>query len=173
MSNGIGAWLQMANFTAQNMDLYLRQLRVYADDITPVLNHAVYEGAKVIADAVTDEIRNIYEVAENEHGSENNILYGITAAQKEGLLEGFGISHLKIEDNDLRFVKLGFVGYNSTKTKKYPNGQPNALIARSLISGTSFRAKNNFMNKALKNAQAAAQSAIVNTVQDSIENLKK
>ena len=29
-------------------------------------------------------------------------------------------------------VKLGFDGYNGMKTKKYPKGQPNVLLARSI-----------------------------------------
>lgn len=163
----------MAKFTARGMEDYISLLRIYSDNIAPVLNKAVYNGAKIIADAVTAEIRDLYEIEENEHGSEDHLLSGITAAQKQGLLDGFGVSHLQVEDNDLRFVKLGFVGYNSTETKKYPKGQPNALIARSVISGTSFRQKNGFMARALKKAKAAAQDEIEQTVAAELENLQK
>lgn len=163
----------MAKFTAANMENYISQLRIYSDNIQPVLNKAVYNGASEIANAVTAEIRALPEVPENHHGTEDKQETGITKAQKQGLLDGFGISHLQIEENDMRFVKIGFVGYNKTATKKYPKGQPNAMIARSLISGTSFRAKNDFMARALKKTKAAAQEKIEETFQNELEKLQK
>ena len=50
-------------------------------------------------------------------------------------------------------VKMGFGGYNSVRTAKYPQGQPNALIARALESGTSFRSKNPFLSRAFNRAK--------------------
>ena len=43
-------------------------------------------------------------------------------------------------------------------TRKYPHGQPNALIARAVISGTSFRKKNNFVGRAVKAVKAEAEN---------------
>ena len=56
-------------------------------------------------------------------------------------------------------VKLGFDGYNSVKTKKYPKGQPNALIARVTESGSSYRTKTPFIRPAVRATKKAAEQA--------------
>ena len=57
-------------------------------------------------------------------------------------------------------TKFGFAGYNSLKSKKYPKGHPNVMIARAVEKGTSFRRKNPFINKATKAAAKAAEAAM-------------
>ena len=51
-----------------------------------------------------------------------------------------GISPIK-HDGDYINAKVGFDGYGSIPTKKYPKGVPNQLVARSVNSGTSFLKK--------------------------------
>lgn len=51
--------------------------------------------------------------------------------------------------NGAHDVKIGFDGYGSKPTRKYPKGVPIPLTARSIISGTSFRPKNNFVRRAV------------------------
>lgn len=46
-------------------------------------------------------------------------------------------------------VKLGFDGYNEVKTRKYPKGQPNQLIARVTESGSPYMDKTPFMRMAV------------------------
>jgi hypothetical protein len=60
-------------------------------------------------------------------------------------------------------VKLGFAGYNSTITDKYPNGQPNSMIARSLQSGTSFRARIPFVDNAVSAKKSACEQKMIET----------
>ncbi len=148
--------MQMAKFTARGMDAYITQLNDIYTDVTPIINHAVYEGAKIIADEVTDMIRGIPEARMQSNG----LVWGISKSQKKGLLEGFGISHMIVDDYNLRYVRLGFAGYNDTATDKYRRGQPNAMIARAVISGTSFREKNDFMAHALRYVRQRANKTI-------------
>ena len=56
-------------------------------------------------------------------------------------------------------VKLGFDGYNSVKTKKYPNGQPNALIASVTESGSPYREKTGFIRKSVNTSKKDAEDA--------------
>lgn len=154
----------MANFTARGIDAYISQLNDVYTDVNPIINRAVFEGAKIIADEVTAKIRGIPDAQMQNNG----LVWGISKSQKKGLLEGFGISHMIVDDYNLRYVKLGFVGYNDTVTDKYRRGQPNAMIARSLISGTSFRSKNDFMASALREVRIKANKAIEDTFQEEL-----
>lgn len=159
----------MANFTARGIDAYITQLNDIYTDVTPIINHAVYEGAKIIADEVTDKIKGIPDARMQNNG----LVWGISKSQKKGLLEGFGISHLIVDDYNLRYVRLGFAGYNDTATDKYRRGQPNAMIARSVISGTSFREKNDFMSHALREVRQRANKTIEDVFELELSNVIK
>ena len=82
----------------------------------------------------------------------------LSQEQKKGLLEGFGVSPIQNSDGYIN-VKIGFAGYNSVKTKKYPKGQPNALIARVTNSGSSYRQKTRFVDKAVSSTRNQAEKA--------------
>ena len=60
-------------------------------------------------------------------------------------------------------------GYNSTVTKKYPKGQPNAMIIRALESGTSFRSRNPVITRATNAAKGAAEAAIQKQMDEEIK----
>lgn len=38
-------------------------------------------------------------------------------------------------------VKIGFDGYNNIRSKRWPQGQPNQMVARAIESGTSWMSK--------------------------------
>ena len=58
------------------------------------------------------------------------------------------------------FLKIGFDGYNSVKSKRWPKGQPNQLIARACESGSSAMIKQPFVRPTLKSVQQAAELAM-------------
>ena len=91
--------------------------------------------------------------------------------EKQGLLDGFGVSAMQNEGGYLN-VKLGFDGYNSVKTKKYPQGQPNALIARVTNSGSSYRQKTRFLDKAVAATQKQAETAAQAKIDEKIKAIK-
>ena len=70
-------------------------------------------------------------------------------------------------------VAVGFHGYNSQSTEKYANGQPNAMIARSVNSGTYFRQKNPFFDRAIRSSKGAAESAMARKADELINELMK
>ena len=136
----------MADWKFEVLDEYLSQLERLKADTRSAIGRAIYEGAGLVAREVAQEIKAL--PVNNQYGSK-----GITSVQKAGLIEGFGISHAQT-DGDYRHVKLGFDGYNNQLTSQYPRGQPNSLIARSVNSGTSFRKKNPFVDRATKRSRA-------------------
>ena len=162
----------MAKLTFKGMDEYLITLGKLADynQNREIIGEAVFDGAKIVADAVRDGIDAIPEIDHRQRGSNSSQLHGITSAQKKGLQEGFGIAPMT-DDNGFLNVKLGFDGYNSVKTKQHPSGQPNAMIARSVNSGTSFRSKIPFVDSAVRSKRAAAEKAIADGVDKGIKKI--
>ena len=70
-------------------------------------------------------------------------------------------------------VKLGFDGYNKVKTKTYPNGQPNAMIARATESGSSVREKTPFVRTAVSATQKQAVEIAKRVVDEEISKIKE
>ena len=135
---------------------YLQKIDAVTDE---AIGEAVYEMAKVVADKVRSSIQALPTVSNEANIATYKKGYSrLSDKEKQGLLDGFGISPLQ-EDSGFVNVKLGFDGYNSVKTKKYPQGQPNALIARVTESGSSYREKTPFMRPAVNASKKPAEAA--------------
>ena len=152
----------MATFKTQGLDKYVAQLERLGKKTDTVIGEAVYEMAKVVADEVKANLIALPSVPDTEglkaFASEPQQKIPITKAQKWGLVHSFGIASLRNEGGFIH-VKIGFDGYNEVKTKTFPNGQPNALIARSIESGSSTREKTPFLRPALAAARKQAIEA--------------
>ena len=135
-----------------------------------VAGKTVYAGAEVVADSVRRAIQDL--PVGDGRARDGGLVDTATLPQKAGLLDGLGISRMK-DDDGLVNVKLGFDGYNSTRTEKYPRGQPNVLIARSVNSGTTFRKKTKFVDKAVNSAKKAAEAAMDAARSREIEKIMK
>lgn len=144
-----------------NYIAYLQSINAVTDEM---IGEAVHDMANVVADRVRANIEALPAVPNAANVATYRQGYSrLSEPEKQGLLEGFGVSPMQ-DDNGYRNVKLGFDGYNSVKTKKYPQGQPNALIARVTESGSSYRKKTPFIrpavNAAIKSAEKAGQAKI-------------
>jgi HK97 gp10 family phage protein len=152
----------MATFKTQGLDKYVAQLERLGKKTDTVISEAVYEMAKVVADEVKANLIALPSVPDTEglkaFASEPQQKIPITKAQKWGLVHSFGIASLRNEGGFIH-VKIGFDGYNEVQTKTFPNGQPNALIARSIESGSSTREKTPFLRPALAAARKQAIEA--------------
>ena len=135
---------------------YLQKIDAVTDE---AIGEAVYEMAKVVADSVRSGIQALPTVSNQANIATYKKGYSrLSDEEKQGLLDGFGVSPMQ-DDNGYRNVKLGFDGYNSVKTKKYPKGQPNALIARVTESGSSYREKTPFIRPAVNASKKQAEQA--------------
>lgn len=151
------------------LDDYIAELQKIGKDTDKACGSAVYAMAAVVADEVRKNIAALPAVPDTDglKAYQEKTDTQLTIKQKKGLLDGFGISREQT-DNGYRHVKLGFDGYNDIQTRTYPNGQPNALIARATESGSSVRKKTPFIrpavNRAKKQAIEAGQKAIDETI---------
>lgn len=135
---------------------YLQKINAVTDE---VIGEAVYEMAKVVADKVRANIQALPAVPNAANIATYRQGYSrLSEPEKQGLLDGFGVSPMQ-DDGGYINVKLGFDGYNGVKTKKYPQGQPNALIARVTESGSSYREKTPFMRPAVAASKKQAEAA--------------
>lgn len=164
----------MARFAFKGMEEYEKKISLLYQDTKGVCGKAVYAGAKVVADAIKKNIEALPEKPELDGiiAYTKRELAPLTKGQKQGLMEGFGVSRLE-EDNGYINVKLGFSGYNNVKTKKYPNGQPNVLVARGIESGASNREKHPFARPALNKSKKPAVEAMKQAIDDDIEQKMK
>ena len=65
-------------------------------------------------------------------------------------------------------TKLGFDGYGSIPTRKYPKGVPNQMLMRSIESGTSFRKKNAVVRKSVNGARKKAVKTMGETIDEEL-----
>ena len=161
----------MARFEFGGIDTYIKQLnKLQQSTKDDVVGKTVYAGAAVVADSVRRAIQAL--PVGDGRARDGGLVDTVTLPQKAGLLDGFGVSRMKDDDGFVN-VKLGFAGYNATRTKRYPRGQPNALIARSVNSGTTFRKKTKFVDKAVNSAKKAAEAVMDAACSREIEKIMK
>lgn len=122
---------------------------------------AIYDGAAVVADKVKQNLQALKTDTEKRamNDFQNGKKLTLSPLQKQGLIDGMGISKMDYSGGGWN-VQISFHGYNKVITKKYPRGQPNILIARSLNKGTSYLNKQPFMTSAVSAARAAAEAAM-------------
>lgn len=147
----------MATISFPGMEAYLKSFDKIASEVPRIENQALFDGAGLLADAVAQEIDGLTEL--------NQI-------QRRGLRKGMGIAGFWTEQGST-VTKIGFEGYNSIKTRRWPNGQPNAMIARSLIRGTSWMRANRFTARAAKKARERCIQAMQERVDREFAALAK
>ena len=128
----------------------------------PAMKEALYDGAAVFYEAMRRAtealpVNNDYQPREGPRKR------GITRIQKEGLIDGLFVGKFKNEDGAIE-TYIGFAGYNRLKSKRYPNGQPNILIRRSISKGTTYLQPDKTIQKAVKNKKKQAVQRIQETL---------
>lgn len=157
----------------KGLEQYLQQLGNLEMTAPKTIGQAIYQGAKIVADAIERNIEAL-PVDDSQHSEK---VKGIRSIQKEGLKGrpngkggGFGISKAETI-NGYRHVKLGFHGYNKLKSAKYPQGQPNAMIARTFEAGNSFTKKQPFVGPAIRSSRLQAESEMAKIIDDDLHRI--
>lgn len=158
----------MAKFQFEGVDDLIAQYKALDKDMEKVIGAAIYKGAGVVMKAVKDGVESIQ--TDNRYGTPNNLISGPSTLQKLGLQHSLGIAKMR-NDGGFWNVKIGFDGYNNVKTKTWPNGQPNVLVARSVESGTSWMSKQPFMRKAEQSAKGPCEKAMSQVVDEEISKI--
>ena len=160
----------MAYIRFKGLEEYERKLsqleRAYREQIA---GKAIYAGSAIVADAIKRGIEGLPVVT--GYGTQASPLPGgVTAVQKQGLADGLGIAKMQ-DDAGYLNVKIGFDGYNRTKTKEYPQGQPNQLVARGVESGTSWKQKHPFVRPAVNRSRKLAEAKMAEVLDEEIKKL--
>lgn len=130
------------------------------------IKRGLFDGAKVFADEIKKETQSLpedYGYIDRNKPRGKARLTGLTSKQIDGLVDGLGIAKMKRKGNRI-YVSVGFNGYNNYRTKKYPNGQPNNMIARSLVKGTAYLQPNPFVQRAFEKAKSNAERRIIKEI---------
>lgn len=157
----------MARITMKQDDALLQKLARMEQAAPETAKRALYQGAKVVADAMK---RAVQALPEDTHrfGSERHKLTGPRDWEKRDLEESFGVTPIR-EKNGVYDVKIGFDGYGSRPTKKYPKGVPNQMVARAIESGNSFRSKIPFVRRTVEQHREKAVEAMRRTIGETEE----
>lgn len=131
---------------------------------------AVYAGAGKAAEVIESAIRSLPEQqGYMKEGQQRNV---VTRDEKACMINGLGISHIE-NVGGIVSAAVGFNGYTNHRTKKYPNGVPIPLVARSVESGSSVRVKHPFMRNAVKSNEQSIKAAMEKAAQQTLEELTK
>lgn len=158
----------MATFVFEGLDEFINLCMVTDKELDRIIGRSIHPGARVMASSIEGAIQAI-ETDDGKgtpHRKGAPMRRGPTEQQKASLISDFGIAIIRKE----RFgynVKCGWDGYNTVRTARYPNGQPNAMIARSVNSGTSFMRPQHFLDRAVNSAELTT----VETIRDEFERL--
>lgn len=115
-----------------------RGLLLIEEDAEEICKRAIFDGASEAADtlkATTASLRTVPDVVAINNWRKGQQGY-LSVKQKAGLLAGLGIARMKTQGKEIN-TKVGFSGYNDVKTKRWPNGQPNIMIAAVCNHGDS------------------------------------
>lgn len=166
----------MARITFKGLDEYERKLSQISNvqEVRRIAGRATYEGAKIITDEIRANIDRLLAY-DDEAGIYAWALKNpapLTRTAKQGLQDGLGISRLQ-DDKGFLNVKVGFSGNNKLKTKQYPDGQPNAMIAKYTEGGSSLTQKRPFVRPAIQSKRGEAERKMAQIVDEEIGKLMK
>lgn len=154
-----------AKVTTNAINEYLQIIRSLGENADDVVKKAVYEGSAIIANQVSANISAI--PIDESWGTESHPKNGITAVEKAGLQDSFGIADMQ-DDNGFINTLIGFQqpDYNA-------NGKANIMIARATQSGTSFSKKIPFFATALRATRGQARERMVQVAEEEFKKLSK
>lgn len=162
----------MATIQFKKMDEYLFKIsKLEAELKGRVLGEAIYGAAGIVADEIRQSLKQV--PTDETFGTETQKAKGPKKAQKKGLYESLGVASMQDDGTGYLNVKIGFDGYNDIKTKRWPNGQPNQMVARSVESGTTWMQKHDFVRRAVASSRKRAIEFMKKTVDKSIEKIMK
>lgn len=158
----------MARMTFQAGEEYVLKLSKLAAGSEEIAKKAVYAGAGIVADAVKKNLAALPEDRFRRLGKEE-VFSGLPSKQKRDLEDAFGVTPIQLGSDGYITAKVGFDGYGSTPTKKYPKGVPNQLLARAVESGSSVRRKTPFVRPAVTAVKKKAEAEMGRVVEEEIE----
>jgi HK97 gp10 family phage protein len=161
--------VNMATVKFYGIDEYLSKLNQLGKYSIGLCKRALYDGAAVIADSVRAEVDAL---PTSDRDAKKGDPQPILEYEKQGLQEGLGVAKMR-DEHGVIYTRIDFDGYNRLKSKKYPSGHPNSMVARAINSGTSKRKKNPFMSRAIRKGRAKAEAAMSARMDADINEIMK
>lgn len=150
----------------KGIDEYISALSKISNASDRMIGEAIYQGAGIVADRIKANINGM-KVDDAPYAEKRS---GIRTIQKKGLANSFGITKMQNERGYMN-VKLGFDGYNTLVTDKYPSGQPNAMIARTYEGGNSFTKKQPFVSPAIRATRDQAEQKMAQVIDTEVSKI--
>ena len=171
----------MGTIKFSGLDQYAQKLTALERSTDSVIQESLEAGAGVAADEMRAQIERLptsdhVSKTGKSHpwwGTPEHPARGPSEEQKQGLLDSLGFTPISVDEKGLVNIKIGFDGYNSVKSKRWPNGEPNLLIARAVNSGTSFMAANSFAKDARAKGGRKARKEMEKTMRNEFQNVFK
>lgn len=157
----------MAKIVMEGIEEYANRLSSLFKDTEGIVRKAVFRGAAVVADEIKSGLKAIPTIRNNEIGTTEHPIRGVTKKQKSDLIEAFGLAPIENKSGYIQ-TKAGVDGYGSAPTKRYPNGVPNAMLMRSVESGTSFREKTPVFRQAVNRAKEKCITEMKKTIDEEL-----
>lgn len=160
----------MAKVIWKDNEILINQIKKLGDNAEPIFKKAVYVGTGIVAKKIRENLDALptEKFRKLQKGEQFD---GVPENQKKDMIEGYGITKITKDKDGYIGAKIGFTGYGKTPTKKYPKGLPNALVARSIESGSSVRKKHRFVAPAVNATKAKALKAMEQVVEDEIKKI--
>lgn len=158
----------MAKMTIKGTDELEIQLSKLGKMTTEIAKDVVMAGAQPVADEIRNGIRAL-PVDGLRHLNDGDELNVVTSGALKDLDNSMGIAPPDVDKNGNINTKIGFHGYGSYPSRKYPKGLPNQLLARAIESGSSVRKKNPFIRKAVNRSKKRALEAMKKRFDEEIE----
>lgn len=156
----------------RGLDETIRKLEKTEKDVVPIFKEAVFRGMRPVANQLKSNLQNLPVEKTVRNGLPRIAraaakLRGLTIEQKRDLISSMGIAPIKNDSGNVN-TKVGFDGYGSVETSRYPQGIPNQLLARSIESGTYFRDKTPVVRPAVNSQRANARAEMETTIRSKI-----
>ena len=162
----------MATIQFKKGDEYLMkisQLEALTKD--ELIGGALYGAAGIVADEIRAQLDKV--PTDERYGTTSEPTNGPKKGQVKGLETSLGIAKMQDDGTGYINVKIGWNGYNQIKTKQWPNGQPNQMVARSIERGTSYMTANAFVKRAVAASKKRAIEFMKHAVDQKIEETMK
>lgn len=136
-----------------------------------ILRAGLFKGMETAANALRAAVQALPEEAfhplpgASNGGEPLNVL---TPDDKKALLGGIGISKFK-RDGDGCHSGVSFDGYSPHASKRFPNGIPLVVIARSIESGASTRKKHPFVRPVVNRQGSKITSDMANRILEAVD----
>ena len=153
--------------STSGMDKLTEMLKNAGEAAHDIAAESLYEGAGVVADAITHAVNSIATEPFHYAAGGNKRM---PSPEEKALLESAekGVTHFKDDGGSVQTsVGMNASGYGEVAGRTKSVG----LIANAINSGTSFRIKQPFYRKAMSQSKGAALSKIEDGIKSRIEKL--